>query len=351
MQPKTFRNVVGIVWVWTAGRHIVVLASQHPPEQPEQAERMIRIRNGIHGRPGDVGAILSPSPPIQFPGTNWSINPPPGFALSSAPTPVIRHANRSGIMLIQTPRKSISTREFGALGTIEGPGTQNESRLEAVEQVIANGRPAILVRLRMTRQASTIHGIVVEGESSNIMANVVIPHTVADLDQATIRAALLSVTETQRTQEQRLGDLPFVMRELAGMRVSTIISNVVFLTDGPGDQMDEHTTQPFAVVSVFAMGPSETFDPPRDLPRMADRLRRDHPGTTIVSTQVVQTPQGPAAAIGYTRLIKSTGFTVGGTAWMHRSGSRLVFVIAQHSLLRPEQAGRIARIRDGVTPK
>lgn len=350
-QPKTFRDVMGIVWIWTTGRHIAILASQHPPNQPEQAARMVRIRNGILARAGDVGAVLPPSPPIQFPGTSWSISPPPGFALSSTPTPAIRHANRSGILLIQTPRQTVSRGEFGGIGKIESQGTPNETRLEAAEQVMVNERPAVLIRLQMTRQASTIHGIMVEGVGSNVMAQFVVPNAVTDLDPTVIRAALLSVTETRRSDQQRLGDLPFRMRELAGMRVATIISNVVMLTDGPGDQMDEHTTQPFAVVSVFPLGPGETFDPARDLPKMADRLRRDHPGTTIASTQVVQTPQGPAAAIGYTRLIKNTGFTVGGTAWMHRSGNRLVFVIAQHSLLRPEQAARIARIRDGVLPK
>lgn len=350
-QPKTFREVMGMVWIWTAGRHIAVLVSQHPPDQPEQAARMMRIRNGILARPDDVGSILPPSPPIQFPGTNWSIVPPPGFALSSTPTPVIRHRNRSGILLVETPRQAINMRELGAIGTIESRGTPNETRLEAAEQVIVNGRPAVLVRLQVTRQASTTHGIMVEGQGSNVMAHFVVPNAVTDIDPAAIRAALLSVIEKPRSEQQRLGDLPFLMRELAGMRVAAIISNVVILTDGPGDQMDEHTTQPFAIVSVFQAGPGETFDPARDLPKMADRLKRDYPGTTIVSTQVVQTPQGPTAAIGYTRVIKSTGFTVGGTAWMHRSGNRLVFVIAQHSLLRPEQAARIARIRDGVLPK
>lgn len=350
-QPKTFRDVTGFVWIWTAGRHIAVFASQHPQNQPEQAARMVRIRNGVLARAEDVGTIMPPSPPIQFPGTSWSILPPPGFALSSTPTPTIRHPNRSGILMIETPRQAFNVREMGTIGTIDARGTPNESRLEAAEQVTTNGRPAMLVKLRMTRQGSTIHGIVVEGTGSNITAHFVIPDAVTDIDAATVRAVLLSVTEKPRSQEERLGDLPFRLRELAGMRVVSIISNVVILTDGPGDQMDEHTTQPFAVVSVSPVNLGETFDPVRDLPKMADRLRRDHPGATVVSTQAVPTPQGPVATIGYTRLIKSTGFTVGGTAWMQRSGNSLIFVIAQHSLLRPEQAARIARIKDGVMPK
>ena len=288
---------------------------------------------------------------IQFPGTSWSINPPPGFTLTEKPTPVLRNNNGAGIMLVQTQRQPFKISEFGIVGTIDSAGTQNESRLEAVEQITANGRPAAIIKLQMTKQPSVIHGILVEGETSNVTAYFVIPNAAADIDGTAIRAALLSIIETPRNQEQRLEDLPFAMQDLADMRVSYIINNIVILTEGPGDDMDKDTKQPFAIVSLVPMGFEETFDPARDIAKMAEQLRRDYPVTTIVSTEVVETPQGAAAAIGYTRLIKKTGYTVGGMAWIHRSGNWLVFVIAQHSLLRPEQAERIARIRDGILPR
>lgn len=302
-----------------------------------------------------IGAMPGPALAqtlVQFPGTSWSISPPAGFALSATPTAAIRHPGGAAIVMFEIPRQSVSASEMGVIGSVSGAGTPNEGRLEAAEQVMVAGRSAVLSTIRMTKNRATpVHSIMVEGQASNVLVSMAVPDA-AGIDRAAIRSALLSVTETARSIELRLGDVPFRLPERAGMRIVNILANsVVILTEGPSDQFDEANGQPFAFVSMFKMPPGEHFDPTRDMSKVVARIKQEYPNATIVSTRVEQTPQGPVAAIGYQRIPPGNNIMVAGTAWMRLSGTYLLFMIAQYPLTKPEMVPRMAKIRDGVVPK
>ncbi|MGL4437887.1 MAG: hypothetical protein ACRCUE_01310 [Bosea sp. (in: a-proteobacteria)] len=348
----TLHRVAGMVWIGEVARHVAVVISQHPPDQPQHAGRMLRIRDGITARAGDAGAIALPSPPIPYPGTSWSIAPPPGFALVTNPATMFRHPDGSFIIMIESPRERLSLSDVGTIGTTSGAGTPNEGRLEAAEQLTVKGRPAILMRLKMPRRAMANHTVVIEGEHGNVSVSLAIPDRVTGADPAAIRAALLSTTETPRSADQRLGDAPFRLTDMAGMRVAHIIANsVVVLTDGPGNQMDEATSQSFAMISQFPQRPGERFDAGRDVTKVAAQLRQQYPNATILTQSVERTAKGPVAAVTYRRTPPGTSTPVAGAAWAWESGGNFMFFVAQHPVAKPEQAARLARVRDGMMPK
>jgi hypothetical protein len=290
--------------------------------------------------------------PIPFPGTNWSIVPPSGFALSTSSPTLIRHPNGAGIMLIEGPAGRIDVQEFGKVGALLKAGTADEMRVEALEPLTVGGRPALLVRLRMTKRASVSHTVVVEGDGSNVNASVLVPQAATHPDVTAIRTALMSVAETKRSADQRLAELPFRFGELSGLRVVNVVANnVVILTDGPGDRMDEATGQPFAMVSVIPMGPRDRFDPARDVTTAAAEIGRQYPGATILTQIVEQTANGPVATVTYRRVPTGQRETVAGTLWARDVGGYVLFFVAQYPPNRPELAVRMARIRDGVTLK
>jgi hypothetical protein len=196
------------------------------------------------------------------------------------------------------------------------------------------------------------HTVVIEGEHGNVSVSLAIPDRVTGADPAAIRAALLSVAETPRSADQRLGDAPFRLTEMAGMRVAHIIANsVVVLTDGPGNQMDEATSQSFAMISQFPQRPGERFDAARDVTKVAAQIRQQYPTATILTQGVDQTAKGPVAAVTYRHTPHGANAPVAGTAWAWASGGNFLFFVAQHSTDKPEQAARLARVRDGVSPK
>lgn len=297
-------------------------------------------------------ALPIPDPAsVQFPRTKWSIVPPAEFALDGTSPEMIRHPNGAAIMLIEQPKEPINALEF-KIGARLHEGTPNESRVEHVEQLTAAGRPALLASLRMQRRALLAYVMMVEGDDSNVMAHMQVPDTATFPDAAAIRASLLSVAETKRSTEQRLGDLPFRLTELAGMRVVNIVGNsVVILTDGPGDLMDEATDQPFAMVSRFPMGPRDRFDAARDVTKMAALVRERYPGATILTQKVEPTPQGPVASVVFLRTPPGKATAVAAVAWALAHGGSALFMIGQFPPERSDLPTRFIKIRSGVKPR
>ncbi len=299
------------------------------------------------------GAALAGSP-VQFPGTNWSFIPPPGFVLKDSKTSgfKFKHANGAVIIMLQTARQSGDKADLGAINSVSHVGTPNEVRLERAENVTAGGRPAVLSTFRYTQSPVRSFNIIIEGEGSTALIYFAVPDSAQGIEPATIDAALLSATEDQRSMEQRLEDLPYLINETAGMRVVNIINNrIVYLTDGLGDQMDEHVEQPFVVVSVSPVGPGETFEPERDLTKVGTQIRAQYANTTIVSEQVEMTPMGPVAAVNYSRAPDDKTTSVAGTAWLWADDGNYMFVIAQHPVDKPAMLDRMVKIRDGISKR
>jgi hypothetical protein len=84
---------------------------------------------------------------------------------------------------------------------------------------------------------------------------------------------------------------------------------------------------------------------------VAAQIRQQYPKATILTQTVLQTVHGPVAAVSYRRTPQGAAMPVAGTAWAWESGANFVFFVAQHPVAKPEEAARLARIRDGVTPK
>ncbi len=288
---------------------------------------------------------------VRFPGTSWSIVPPAAFALGGTSPEMFRHPSGAVIMLFEQPREPIRAEEF-KIGLRLQEGTPNESRVEHVEQLTLAGRPALLARLRMPHRALLAHVMLVEGDDGNVMAQMQVPETATVPDAAAIRASLLSVTETRRSPEQRLGDLPFRLTDLAGMRVVSIVANsVVILTDGPGDLMDVATDQPFVMVSRFPMEPRDRFDAARDVTKMAALVRERYPGAMILTQKVEPTPQGPVATVVFTRTPPGKTVAVAGVAWALAQGGSALFLVGQFPPERSDLPARFIKVRNGVRPR
>ncbi len=303
-------------------------------------------------QPPQAAAQTPGRPAVRFPGTSWSIVPPAGFSLTEGTPTLLRHPDGAAILLIEGPRQRVDMRAMGEVGSLMNAGTPNEVRLEAIEPVTSLGRPAALMRLKMTRRPSVQHIIAVEGEFGNVNAYLLVPDTAVQPDAAAIRAALFSVAEEGRSAAQRLGDLPFRLTELAGMRVVSIVANsVVLLTDGPGDAMDEATDQPFVMVSRLPTGPRDRFDATRDLSTLAALVRERYQGATILSQKVEPTPQGPVATVVFQRTPPGKTMPVAGVAWTLAQGEAAIFMVGQFPPERSELPARFIRIRSGVKPR
>ncbi len=312
---------------------------------------LLSVTDRIAEAPARPVSVPDPAS-VRFPGTSWSIVPPAAFALDETAPAMIRHPNGAAIMLIEQPKERIDAQEPYKIGEVLHAGTRNESRVEQAEPLTAAGRPAALIRMRMTQRALLAYLMVVEGDGGNVMALMYVPDAAAHPDAAAIRASLLSVTETRRSPEQRLGDLPFRLTELAGMRVVSIVANsVVVLTDGPGDLMDAATDQPFAILSLYPITPRERFDATRHLPKMAALVRERYPGATILTQKVEPTPQGPAATVVFTRTPPGKTTTVAGVAWALAQGGSALFMVGQFPPERSDLPARFVKIRNGVKPR
>jgi hypothetical protein len=299
---------------------------------------------------GQAAAQGAPQQPlVLFPGTNWSIAPPRGFTLSAGPPTLLRHPNGAYIMLLEVPRERLDAGSLGKVGDIGNPGSANEAHIEAIEQLTLGGRPAALTRMRMTKRAMTVHNMLQEGEGGNVHVILSVPDGVADPDAPMIRAALTSIAETKHSSEQRLGDVPFRFTDLAGMRVVTVVANsVVILTRGPGDQMDEATDQPFAMVSRVPMGPRDRFDPQRDVSQAAAVIRERYPGATILTQKVEPTAQGPVAAVVFQRIPPGKSKAVAGVSWTWADKGAFMMMIGQFPPEKPETVTPLVKLRDGV---
>lgn len=311
---------------------------------------LLSVTDRIAEAPARPVSVPDPAS-VRFPGTSWSIVPPAEFALDGTSPEMFRHPSGAVIMLIEQPREPLNAQEF-KIGTGLHEGTRNESRVEHVESLTVAGRPALLVRLRMPRRALLAHVMLVEGQEGNVIAQMQVPDAATFPDAAAIRASLLSVTETRRSPEQRLGDLPFRLTELAGMRVVSIVANsVVVLTDGPGDLMDAATDQPFAILSLYPITPRERFDATRHLPKMAALVRERYPGATILTQKVEPTPQGPVATVVFTRTPPGKTTAVAGVAWALAQGGSALFMVGQFPPARSDLPARFVKIRNGVKPR
>jgi len=288
-------------------------------------------------------------PLVQVPGTSWSIAPPSGFALFAGPPTLLRHPNGAYIMLLEVPRERLDAGSLGKVGDIGNPGSANEARVEAVEPLTMAGRPAALTRMRMPKRAMTVHNLLAEGEGGNVHVILSVPDGVAYPDAAGIRAALTSVAEMRRSPEQRLGDAPFRFTDLAGMRVIAIVANtVVILTQGPGDQIDEATDQPFAMVSRVPMGPRDRFDPQRDVAQAAAVIRERYPGATILTQKVEPTAQGPVATVVFQRIPPGKSKAVAGVSWAWVDKGAFMMMIGQFPPEKPDLVALLVKLRDGV---
>jgi hypothetical protein len=97
------------------------------------------------------------------------------------------------------------------------------------------------------------------GADLSTLINVAVPEAASAVySEAVIRKALASVTFRPIPVQEQLGMMPFKLNELGGFRVMRVLpEGAVFLTDGPGDNLD---MQPTMIVSVGRGGPTEVGD-------------------------------------------------------------------------------------------
>lgn len=254
-------------------------------------------------------------------------------------------------MITDFGKQSLNIEDFGQIGEIEGAGTQNEGRLDAVEAMTVGGRPAIRAHMRLTRYNAESITLFIEGESSNAMVTAGIPDKAKGaVDEAQMIAAMTSVRENTQTTDQLLASLPFVLPEIDGLHIAQIMmGSLVILTDGSSVDFDAEPANTHAMILPTEDTEGRPLDPERDAESAKQRILQQYPDAIFTSVSREETSAGPVLALRYSRTIKESGASVAGVIWLRQIGGFIVVMVGQHDPAKPDEEARLARIRDGVT--
>ncbi len=288
---------------------------------------------------------------VNVPGTSWSIEPPPGFALTRDPITMFVHPSKSVLMIMQAAASPLKLSELGEVGSMQGQGN-NVARMDEIREMTVGGRHAIYFKGYMTQRNSTVYSLAIEGEGSNGMVIAVVPANAAGaVDQAALEASMATAREVKQTIDQRAEALPYRFDDLAGMRISDIlVGSVAIVTEGPSGAMASAPDQPFAMIFVADSGGETYLDVERDGKQVRARITQEYPDAEFLGTIARDTKRGAVLEVTYTRKDKETGKPLGGIAWFRIDNGKIILMIAQHPI-KGYYYDRLASVRDGITLK
>ena len=283
--------------------------------------------------------------PIALPGAVWAIVPPPGFTVIANPIAAFRHPSGALILVQDSPKQPVTKADFDP-----APGHEDEMRIDELTEVTAGGNHGfLLVAYMNARQAKSVT-LTVEGKETNGTIISLIPdHALSQVSVEMMKTAVLSAVEQPKSMEDRLVDLPFRLGDTQGMRVADyVFGSFVSLTDGPLDDPEAATDQSFAMLLTMDTG-GAVFDPTGELGPMVQRLKQEYPDASILSSSIIETPDGKIAEIRYERTTQTSHLMVGGVTWAKQLGDSLaVIMISQHPRGDEAAFAKLRRVRDGL---
>lgn len=179
------------------------------------------------------------------------------------------------------------------------------------------------------------------------LVSVQVPDDAMDVySDATVRAALRSVTFRPTPLMEQLGLLPFKLGNMAGFRVMSVLpSGGAILIDGDSDDI---TSNPYVIVAIGRGAPDSG-----DRGRFAADLLSQAPlrDLQIQSSEAMRISNGPGHEIR-AKAENATGKPVKLVQWVRFGGSGFVRVIGVSSEARwNDLFNRFRAVRDGVEPR
>lgn len=297
---------------------------------------------------GSPGPSAAQEQLITLRGGIWAVDPPDGFVVLSDPVAGLKHPSGAFIVIQDVPKAPVSRTFFDI-----PPDQQAQARVDEVSEVTVNGRPAFIGVLYIHAQRSLNIILLIEGETSNGLLTALLPdNAVGKVSVDELRHALLTAVERPKDISARLeDDLPFVIGDMAGMRVATYaVGAAVLLTDGPLDDMEETADQTFVQVGSVKNVSNEKLDENTPLGPIVDSMRKKFPAARILSNGMIETPQGNVIEVRYERTTK-TGKPAAGVMWLKIVGDRMLVLICQYSVGDSEGLAKLALVRDGIAAK
>lgn len=287
-----------------------------------------------------------------LPGGVWAIVPPPGFEMTLDPIAAFRHPEGAGIVIHDQPREPVTRAEFERervaaerAGAVPPAGL----RIDEVEEVTVDGKRGLLIVTYSPSQRRTNVQLQIEGETLNGVIDAVVTDAARSPSLDALKRALLTAVERPAEMEDRLASLPFVIGDLASLRVARIaVGPAVVLTDGPADFPGLTADQAFATVQTgrLATVPSDLRTA---LDAMTAQTRRMVPDAVDFSARVIEEGGAQIAEITYRRLVGRPGSWAAGVAWSRVNSGRLITALCQYPLGDEAAKARLRRLFDSVS--
>jgi hypothetical protein len=198
---------------------------------------------------------LAEAKPMALPGSNWTLDLPDGYSIQQKVLPSFVNASGTTIILFDAPPQPLKGLTVPKVGEVSDVGTDNEAKLETVEELRIDGHEAWFLRQRFEKQKTTGLTLLVEGKASN--ANIVSRLTddqMKALKVEDVRELLLTLREKILTEQERLSALPFEIKDSNGFTLAGVVGNsIAVFTDGPEKSVEKAPKQ--ATVSVILSPP------------------------------------------------------------------------------------------------
>jgi hypothetical protein len=186
--------------------------------------------------------------PVFPSGSRWGIVPPPGFELENRPSVRFVHPSGAYIVLVEQP---VPLRDVpvGVIGTVTGGGAA-ANRLDSLEEIVLDDREAIRTTSRFVSTRADVLSVMVQGNQNVGVAAAAIPDAAnAATNREELWTSLLSIVERSIGADEQLADFPVVFGDLADMRIVNVVTgNMVLLTDGPANDMENAVEQPYLLL-------------------------------------------------------------------------------------------------------
>jgi hypothetical protein len=278
--------------------------------------------------------------------------PPPGMVASARFSGFENAEHKASILLVEMPNEAYKQVDTAfTADTLRQQGIAVETR-DAVE---IKGGKGVLITGRQMAGGTIIRRLILIANANNatIMANAAVPEPALKVfPDAAVRGALLSlIVRASVPDAEKLAAMPFVLRDLGGMRViNTIAGSAAILTEGPKDEI-EGAEQPVFVVATALGAPP----PEGERDSFSRRALSGIAGIRNVKVERVETLRldgQPASEIVATAEDVKAGTPVTLVQWIRfAQGGYIRFVGLARTTDWPKAFPRFRAVRDGIAAK
>jgi hypothetical protein len=273
---------------------------------------------------------------MALPGSSWTLDLPEGFSVRQNLVPTF--INRTGwiISVVDGPPQSLKGLPLPKLGDVSNPGTDNETKLEAIDELQIDGHAALLLRLRIEKQKKTVFTLLVEGKGSN--ANVTTWMSDLQLQMMSeqeLRAMLMTLREKNLTEQERLAALSFEVKDRSGFTLAGVVgTSIAVFTDGPEKNIEKAPKQ--ATVSVILSPTGQTDITPEMLAIFDQQgmlegfLKHQLPNAVLGAHKPILAAEIPAIEIPYARSLTDGAVNLAGVVRFMGADKQLLMVYSSY---------------------